>query len=94
MRRAALFTILVLTLAAVPVLVSPASAATATGYELLADLPVKAESTAVYDRAYFEHWIDADSDCHDTRAEVLLAESRAATTESGPDGVLVLLVRR
>ncbi len=44
--------------------------------ELLAELFTAAPSTAVYDRALFVHWIDADGDGCDTRQEVLIEESR------------------
>lgn len=43
--------------------------------ELLTQLPTSAEHTTGYDRYNFNHWIDADSDGCDTRAEVLIAES-------------------
>lgn len=48
------------------------------------ELPVAAESRAGYQRTSFKHWVDADKDSCNTRAEVLLDESRIpATVEAG-----------
>jgi Protein of unknown function (DUF1524) len=49
---------------------------------LLTKLVVRAERPAGYDRDKFTHWIDADHDGCDTRAEVLIAESRVAVTKT------------
>lgn len=47
-------------------------------------LPLAAESRAGYQRSSFKHWVDADRDACNTRAEVLLEESRIpATVEAG-----------
>ena len=43
-------------------------------------LSVARELPAGYDRDKFGDWVDADRDCRDTRAEVLVAESRRAVT--------------
>ncbi|MFJ2630816.1 HNH endonuclease family protein [Streptomyces sp. NPDC087422] len=46
--------------------------------ELLARLPVAAESREGYERTKFKHWVDADHDGCNTRAEVLLDEAVVA----------------
>ncbi|GAA3910075.1 cell wall-binding repeat-containing protein [Microbacterium invictum] len=60
---------------------APATAATTTAADLPALLRVAAETTSpTYERAKFEHWIDADRDGCNTRYEVLIEESTTPTT--------------
>ena len=49
-------------------------------HDAVRDLPVAREIRRGYDRDKFEHWVDADDDCRDTRDEVLAQESRVAVT--------------
>ena len=50
---------------------------------LLSALKIEPEMTAGYDRDFFRHWIDADSDGCNTRREVLIQESLVPVSISG-----------
>lgn len=79
----ALAAIATMTAVVVPtlVLVPAVSAATTTAADLPALLRVAPADTAhAYERAAFEHWIDADADQCNTRYEVLIEESTSPVT--------------
>ncbi|MEU4896158.1 HNH endonuclease family protein [Streptomyces sp. NPDC044780] len=68
--------------------VAPASAApnqtvTTTLREAIHTLPVAAEDRTGYQRTAFKHWVDADTDGCNTRAEVLISEATEPPTVSG-----------
>lgn len=50
---------------------------------LLSSLAIEGEYQGGYDRDYFRHWIDSDSDGCNTRKEVLIQESRTDVSLSG-----------
>lgn len=78
MRRVAILTLGVALatslFAATPVQAAPL-AGTASAVQLLGALTVTPSHDDGYNRANFQHWVDADSDGCDTRQEVLIAES-------------------
>ncbi|MFE7033616.1 HNH endonuclease family protein [Streptomyces sp. NPDC057621] len=68
--------LLTLPFTAAPAGAHPAQAEPLPLTAAIAQLPSAAESRDGYQRTSFKHWIDADRDACNTRAEVLISESR------------------
>ncbi|GHF17618.1 hypothetical protein GCM10014715_85820 [Streptomyces spiralis] len=60
---------------------APGETVTLPVREALAELPVRDEDRTGYERSKFKHWIDADRDGCNTRAEVLKAEAVLAPVQ-------------
>ncbi|MGW0514873.1 hypothetical protein ACWC4C_13150 [Streptomyces olivaceoviridis] len=57
---------------------APRDTVTLPVQDALAQLPVRSEDRTGYERAKFKHWVDADKDGCNTRAEVLKAKAVVA----------------
>ena len=88
MRRLFALTAITAVLAAMLTVVAPATPSDAAGdrvrirlHAAVKKLPVRAETPRGYERDKFgSGWGDANSDCQDTRSEVLRSESKRSTT--------------
>jgi hypothetical protein len=60
---------------------APAQASTFSGSlaQAVAAVPTAAETNTGYDRTLFKHWVDANGDCQNARAEVLVSEAESDT---------------
>ncbi|WP_229887946.1 HNH endonuclease family protein [Streptomyces olivaceoviridis] len=63
---------------AAPAAFAPGDTVTLPVTDALAQLPVRSEDRTGYERTKFKHWVDADKDGCNTRAEVLKAEAVVA----------------
>ncbi|MGY5099461.1 HNH endonuclease family protein [Streptomyces sp. 900105245] len=66
---------------AAPAVSAPNDTVTLPVRDALAQLPVRAEDRTGYERTAFKHWVDADKDGCNTRAEVLKAEAVSAPVQ-------------
>ncbi|MBG6085170.1 S-layer homology domain-containing protein [Zhihengliuella flava] len=70
--------------------ITAAQAGTASADDVLADVVVQSENNASsYDRDLFAHWSDIDGDGCDTRAEVLMRDTRVPVTYTSTNGCTV-----
>jgi hypothetical protein len=81
-------------LLAVPVLGSARPADAATTFsgsfpQAVAAISTAAEQNAGYDRTLFRHWTDANGDCQNARAEVLISEAETSVTFTSSSGCTV-----
>lgn len=73
-----------------PIASASASPIEATATQLLAELTTAAPSTVPYSRTQFVHWIDADNNGCDTRAEVLIRQSITPVVRTSPSNCTVV----